>query len=122
MSSAIENWHLCIEKNIVDASFMDLEIEFYSPFVYKPIQGIENVMKYLNAANQVINNDHFKYTDEIVGEESAFLIFETKIEEIYINGVDYIIWNEEQKLTELRVLIRPFKALTLVAETMSQHL
>ena len=79
-------------------------------------------MKYLNAANQVINNDHFKYTDEIVGQDSAFLIFETKIEEIYINGVDYIIWNEEQKLTELRVLIRPFKALTLVAETMSQHL
>ena len=122
MSSAIENWHLCIEKNIVDASFMDQEIEFYSPFVYKPIQGIENVMKYLNAANQVINNDHFKYTDEIVGQDSAFLIFETKIEEIYINGVDYIIWNQEQKLTELRVLIRPFKALTLVAETMSQHL
>ena len=122
MSSAIENWHLCIEKNIVDASFMDQGIEFYSPFVYKPIQGIENVMNYLNAANQVINNKHFKYTDEIVGEGSAFLIFETKIEEIYINGVDYIIWNEEQKLTELRVLIRPIKALTLVAETMSKHL
>ena len=63
-----------------------------------------------------------KYIDEIVGESSAFLIFETKIEEIYINGVDYIIWNEEQKLTELRVLIRPLKALTLVAETMSKHL
>ncbi|GIS85460.1 MAG: hypothetical protein CM1200mP17_00280 [Woeseia sp.] len=59
-------------------------------------------MNYLNAANQVINNKHFKYTDEIVGEGSAFLIFETKLEEIYINGVDYIIWNEEQKLTELR--------------------
>ena len=122
MSSAIENWHLCIEKNTVDASFMDQDIEFYSPFVYKPIQGIENVMNYLNAANQVINNKHFKYTDEIVGEGSAFLIFETKIEEIYINGVDYIIWNEEQKLTELRVLIRPFKALTLVAETMAMQL
>ena len=122
MSSAIENWHLCIEKKNVDASFMDQGIEFYSPFVYKPIQGIDNVMNYLNAANEVINNEHFKYTDEIVGQDSAFLIFETKIEEIYINGVDYIIWNEEQKLTELRVLIRPFKALTLVAETMSQHL
>jgi len=122
MSSAIENWHLCIEKNIVDASFLDQDIEFYSPFVYKPIQGIENVMNYLNAANQVINNRHFKYTDEIVGESSAFLIFETKLEEIYINGVDYIIWDEEQKLTELRVFIRPFKALTLVAETMSRYL
>ena len=122
MASAIENWHLCMEKNIVDASFMDQDIEITSPFVYRSIQGIENVMNYLNAANQVINNKHFKYTDEIVGEGSAFLIFETKIEEIYINGVDYIIWNEEQKLTELRVLIRPFKALTLVAETMAKQL
>tara|TARA_B100000614_G_scaffold226859_1_gene217671 strand:- start:76 stop:444 length:369 start_codon:yes stop_codon:yes gene_type:complete len=122
MSSAIENWHLCIEKKNVDASFMDQGIEFYSPFVYKPIQGIDNVMNYLNAANEVINNEHFKYTDEIVGENSAFLIFETKIKEIYINGVDYIIWNEEEKLTELRVLIRPFKALTLVAESMTKHL
>ena len=122
MSSAIENWHLCIEKKNVDASFMDQGIEFYSPFVYKPIQGIDNVMNYLNAANEVINNEHFKYTDEIVGENSAFLIFETKIKEIYINGVDYIIWNEEEKLTELRVLIRPFKALTVVAESMTKHL
>ena len=60
MSSPIENWHLCIEENIVNSSFLDESIEFYSPFVYKPIQGIEDVMKYLNAANVVINNEHFK--------------------------------------------------------------
>ena len=122
MNSAIENWHLCIEKNIVDSSFMDEGIEFYSPFVYKPIQGTTDVMKYLNAANVVINNEHFKYTDEIMGERSAFLLFETKLGDIFINGVDYIVWNEQEKLTELRVLIRPFTALTLVAETMAKYL
>ena len=122
MNSAIENWHLCIEKNIVDSSFMDEGIEFYSPFVYKPIQGTTDVMKYLNAANVVINNEHVKYTDEIIGERSAFLLFETKLGDIFINGVDYIVWNEQEKLTELRVLIRPFTALTLVAETMAKHL
>jgi len=122
MNSAIENWHLCIEKNIVDSSFMDEAIEFYSPFVYKPIQGVEDVMKYLNAASVTINNEYFNYTDEIIGERSAFLLFETKIGDIFINGVDYIVWNEQEKLTELRVLIRPFKALTLVAETMAKHL
>ena len=122
MNSAIENWHLCIEENIVDSSFMDEGIEFYSPFVYKPIQGTADVMKYLNAANVVINNEHFKYTDEIIGERSAFLLFETKLGDIFINGVDYIVWNEQEKLTELRVLIRPFKALTLVAETMAKNL
>lgn len=122
MNSAIENWHLCIEKNIVDSSFLDEGIEFYSPFVYKPIQGVEDVMKYLNAASVTINNEHFNYTDEIIGERSAFLLFETKLGDIFINGVDYIVWNEQEKLTELRVLIRPFKALTLVAETMAKHL
>ena len=122
MNSAIENWHLCIEKNIVDSSFMDEAIEFYSPFVYKPIQGVEDVMKYLNAASVTINNEHFNYADEIIGERSAFLLFETKLGDIFINGVDYIVWNEQEKLTELRVLIRPFKALTLVAETMAKYL
>ena len=122
MNSAIENWHLCIERNIVDSSFMDEEIEFYSPFVYRPIQGTEEVTKYLNAANVVINNEHFNYTDEIIGQRSAFLLFETQLGEIFINGVDYIVWNDQEKLTELRVLIRPFTALTLVAETMAKHL
>ena len=122
MNSAIENWHLCIEKNIVDSSFLDEGIEFYSPFVYKPIQGVEDVMKYLNAASVTINNEHFNYADEIIGERSAFLLFETKLGDIFINGVDYIVWNEQEKLTELRVLIRPFKALTLVAETMAKYL
>ena len=122
MNSAIENWHLCIEENRVDSSFMDEGIEFYSPFVYKPIQGVEDVTKYLNAASVTINNEYFNYTDEIIGERSAFLLFETKLGDIFINGVDYIVWNEQEKLTELRVLIRPFKALTLVAETMAKHL
>jgi len=36
--------------------------------------------------------------------------------------VDYIVWNEQEKLTELRVLIRPFSALTLVAEIMAKQL
>ena len=75
-----------------------------------------------NKITIIINNKHFIYTDEIVGEGSAFLLFETQLDEIFINGVDYIVWNEQEKLTELRVLIRPFSALTLVAETMAKQL
>ena len=98
--TAIDKWHDCINKKFVDPDALDNSIAFFSPFVFKPILGIEEVTKYLNAANIVIANDQFKYTKELVGEGTAFLSFETIINDHYINGGEFLIWNEEQKLTE----------------------
>jgi len=120
--SAIEKWHLCINEKIVDSDALDESIMFYSPFVFKPIEGIEKVTQYLNAANSVIANDDFKYTEELVGDHTAFLSFETKVSDLYVNGIDFLTWNQDQKLTELRVFIRPFKGLTAVSEMMMKCL
>ena len=120
--TAIERWHDCINNKLVDTNALDESIAFYSPFVYKPIIGIVEVTKYLNAANIIIANDAFKYTKELIGEDTAFLSFETKIKEHYVNGIDFLTWNKDEKLTELRVFIRPFKALTTVGEMMANHL
>ena len=120
--SAIEKWHLCINEKIVESDALDESIMFYSPFVFKPIEGIEKVTQYLNAANSVIANDDFKYTEELVGDHTAFLSFETKVSDLYVNGIDYLTWNQDQKLTELRVFIRPFKGLTVVSEMMMKYL
>jgi len=85
--SAIEKWHLCINEKIVESDALDESIMFYSPFVFKPIEGIEKVTQYLNAANSVIANDDFKYTEELVGDDTAFLSFETKVSDLYVNGI-----------------------------------
>ena len=81
--TAIDKWHDCINKKFVDPDALDNSIAFFSPFVFKPILGIEEVTKYLNAANIVIANDQFKYTKELVGEGTAFLSFETIIKQFF---------------------------------------
>ena len=60
------------------------------------------------------NQSNFKYIKEIIGEKSALLEFESEMEGIYINGVDLISWNEEGKITEFKVIIRPLQAVNML--------
>ena len=80
------------------------------------------VTKYLTAANDVINNSHFRYTSEFEDENRACLDFETKIDEIEVTGIDLIEWNDDGKMVKLSVFIRPLSAITKVGERMSKKL
>ena len=50
------------------------------------------------------------------------LEFETYIDDISVNGVDMIEWNKEGKITNFKVMIRPFKAVQKVQEKMVEAL
>ena len=45
---------------------------------------------------------------------SAALEFMTRIDEIEIDGVDLIGWNESGKIVSFKVMIRPLKAIQIV--------
>jgi hypothetical protein len=99
MSQFLNHWHRSIEDKVVDTSIMINKVEFNSPLVYRPIVGIEMVTKYLTAANEVLNNSHFRYTSEFEDENRACLVFETKIDDMEVTGIDLIEWNGEDKMT-----------------------
>lgn len=122
MSQFLNHWHRSIEDKVVDTSIMINKVEFNSPLVYRPIVGIEMVTKYLTAANEVLNNSHFRYTSEFEDENRACLVFETKIDDMEVTGIDLIEWNGDDKMTKLSVFIRPFSAITKVGEHMSKKL
>ncbi len=122
MASAIDLWHQCIENAALDPEMMTEEVVFYSPYVYIPIQGKKNVSRYLEAAGMVFLNSDFRYIEEIIGYNQACLVFEVTINDLYVNGVDFLIWNDQQKLTEIRVFIRPFEALNTIKEFMVKYL
>ena len=122
MSEFLSQWHKSIKDRVVDTSIMIDEVEFNSPLVYKPIIGVKMVTKYLTAANDVINNSHFRYTSEFEDENRACLVFETKIDEIEVTGIDLIEWNDDGKMVKLSVFIRPLSAITKVGERMSKKL
>ena len=41
---------------------------------------------------------------------------------IYVNGIDLISWNEEDKITEFKVLVRPLQAVNTLHQMMGEML
>jgi hypothetical protein len=120
----LEKWHgLVNDKNTGGlGSLLDDGAIFHSPVVHTPQIGKEITEKYLTAAFHVLFNDSFKYVREIVGEWEAMLEFVVELEGIVVNGVDIITWNENGKIVEFKVMIRPLKAVNIVRELMMKEL
>lgn len=95
---------------------------FHSPVVHSPQAGRDKVFAYLHAASHVLGGDDFRYLREIVDGDQAMLEFQTELDGIQINGVDIIRWNEDRKISDFKVMIRPLKAINKVWEKMGEML
>lgn len=95
---------------------------FHSPVVHSPQAGRDKVFAYLHAASHVLGGDDFRYLREIVDGDQAMLEFQTELDGIQINGVDIIRWNEEGKISDFKVMVRPLKAINKVWEKMGEML
>ena len=124
MSQTISAWHKLLETRRPELLnvLLDEEVVFYSPVVYKPQVGKAITAIYLTAALHVFGNESFRYVREIVGESDAVLEFETEIDGIIVNGVDMIKWNDDGKIVEFKVMVRPLKAINLIHQKMAAML
>ena len=121
---ALETWHRLVRTSD-PAGLWDLLAEdavFHSPVVHTPQRGRQLAFWYLAAAFRVFFNERFRYVREIVGERDAVLEFETEIDGIVVNGVDMIRWNDEGRIEDFKVMLRPVKAINLIHQKMAQML
>jgi hypothetical protein len=121
VAAAIEAWHRLVRERDAAAlqQLLDEDAVFHSPVVHTPQRGRALAAGYLGAALDVFCAPEFRYVREIVGEYDAMLEFETVIDEVKVNGVDIIHWNEAGKITEFKVMIRPLKAINAVHARMA---
>ena len=120
----IDSWHTVFksqEPDKLDKIIADNAV-FTSPVVFKPMEGKEITKMYLFAAGQSFNMDKFKYIREVHDGTNSVLEFETFIDDISVNGVDMIKWNNEGKIVDFKVMIRPLKAVQKVQEKMIESL
>ena len=136
--NAVEKWHDIMKNPGSNVSekldeLLDDDVIFYSPVVFTPQKGKDITKLYLAAAGGVFSSDKdkqetkpkeskFKYVKEIVQDNYACLEFETEINGIYVNGIDLITWNEENKITEFKVLVRPLQAVNTLHQMMGEML
>ena len=120
----IHKWHEVVDADDLNAldSIVADDAVFSSPVVFTPMEGKEITMVYLHAAGQSFNMQKFKYTKEIHDGMNSVLEFETYIDDISVNGIDMIEWNKEGKISNFKVMIRPFKAVQKVQEKMVEAL
>lgn len=57
-----------------------------------------------------------------MGERDAVLEFVTEIDGVAVNGVDMIRWNDEGKIVDFKVMLRPWKAIQVVHAQMARML
>ena len=124
MAIALDSWHDIIRNG--DASALDTLIAddavFHSPVVHTPQVGKAIVVKYLTAAANVLLDESFKYLREMVDERQAMLEFQVTLDDIVINGVDHIRWNDNNQIIEFKVWVRPLKGMQKLHQAMAKQL
>lgn len=122
--SAVEQWHEILKtKNAAGLGTLLAEnVVFYSPVVHTPQKGKAITTLYLSSAFYVFFNDSFEYVRETIADDHALLEFKTVINNVEVNGIDMITWNEEGKVTEFKVMVRPLKAINTIHEMMGEML
>jgi hypothetical protein len=120
----IERWLRVIEDG-QSAHLDDMLAEdavFYSPAVFTPQRGRATALAYLQAAEQMFSATNFHYVEKWYGENSAVLHFAADVDGLSLEGIDMIHWNDAGKITSIKVMMRPFKALQAVIGRMAELL
>jgi hypothetical protein len=119
--SALNAWHDLV-RNKDAGALNDLIAEdavFYSPVMHTPQAGKKLVIGYLTAAAQVFLNDSFHYLRELIGTNEAMLEFKVVIDDIEVNGIDHIQWNDDNQIVSFKVWLRPLKGIQIIQQTMA---
>ena len=122
-TNPISLWHESLKSNnpSIIYNMLSDDFEFFSPALFKSKDKYMGFI-YLMAAHETFLTSSFNYVSDIRDENPAVLEFECEIDGVHINGIDMFKWNDENKLTEMKVMIRTDKALKQVIATMTGHL
>ncbi|OBA87622.1 polyketide cyclase [Mycobacteriaceae bacterium 1482268.1] len=95
---------------------------FCSPAIFTPQAGRAKALAYLSAAAKVFSDTDFHYVEQWYNERSAILEFVATIDEKYVNGIDMIHWNDDEKIVSVKVMVRPLKGLQALMPKMAELL
>ena len=96
------------------------DVVFRSPAVFKPYEGRDTVAKILRAVFDVLED--LRYTDELEGPWIHGLLFEARVGDRALQGIDLLRPDADGLIAEFTVMIRPATGLLAVAERMGPAL
>ena len=103
----------------IDGHFAE-DAVFRSPAVFAPYEGREAIKILLGAVVRVFED--FRYVEQVEDGVTAVLMFEAKVGDRELQGVDVLRFDAEGQIRELIVMIRPLSGLNAVAAAMQRML
>lgn len=102
------------------AASLTPDVVFKSPVTHRPYEGRDAAMVVLSAVVKVFQD--FSYTDSIESAGRTVLFFSARVGDRRIEGIDALRLDDQGKVKELIVMIRPMSGLQAVAEAVGQAL
>jgi hypothetical protein len=96
------------------------DVVLHSPILFRGFEGREMVVQVLT--HVIATLEDFAYTDELVEGNTVVLRFKANVGDRELEGIDFLELDEDGKVAELTVFMRPMSALTRFNEQMSARL
>jgi hypothetical protein len=119
--STATRFRAAVEQGNIDAlgELLAPEVVFHSPVTFHPFVGREAVTRLLNEVGQVFED--FRYTRELAGERAHALIFAARVGDRELEGLDLLRFDEQGRIADFTVMLRPLSALVPFAQAMSER-
>lgn len=96
------------------------DVVFRSPAVFKPYEGRDALLFILSCVVEIFED--FRYADQVETGEVAILVFNAKVGEREVDGVDILRFDGEGRVREMMVMVRPLSGLQALVEAMGREL
>jgi hypothetical protein len=96
------------------------DVVLHSPVLFRGFEGRETVIAVLTHVAATLED--LTYIDELAQGDSVCLRFKAKVGDRELEGIDFLELDEDGRVRELTVFMRPFSALTSFNERMAARL
>ena len=103
----------------IDELFAE-DVVFQSPVVFKPYEGRDSVAVLLRTVSQVFED--FRYTDQVETGDAAALAFSARVGDRELDGIDFLHFGPDDRITRMAVYVRPMSGVNALAEAMQRKL
>ena len=123
-AASLALWHQMVAQRDLRQlpSIVEASAVFRSPMAYKAYESAQAVVLVLNTVIKVFED--FTYHREFAGEDglNVVLEFSATVGGKQLKGVDMIRFNEDGKIVEFEVMIRPMSGLQALGEEMGKRI
>lgn len=117
----IKQWHRIFAEDDPTLIYpmIDDDVEFYSPAIFTPKRGKETVFELLGVVYEVFED--YRVTDTWTKDNEVMFEFEVKVGKFSLQGIDRFRLNDDGKVAQLKVWIRPLSGLQELARQVAKR-